>query len=64
MTDPQTTLDVYNYDAEKDADMAISAHLGKKEALDVKTGVTDRELDKLVAYWWPKQGEPLQVSKL
>ncbi|OQU98820.1 FAD binding domain-containing protein [Cladophialophora immunda] len=62
--DPVTTLSVYNYDAEEDAEIAIRAFLGKCEPYDVKTGVTDRELERFVGWWWPKDKIPLRASKL
>ncbi|EXJ68428.1 uncharacterized protein A1O5_08220 [Cladophialophora psammophila CBS 110553] len=62
--DPVTTLSVYNYDAEEDAEIAIRAYLEKCEPFDVKTGVTDRELERFVGWWWPKDKIPLNASKL
>ncbi|KIY02128.1 uncharacterized protein Z520_02266 [Fonsecaea multimorphosa CBS 102226] len=62
--DPVTTLSVYNYDAEEDAEIAIRAFLGGCEPYDVKTGVTDRELERFVGWWWPKHKVPLSASKL
>ncbi|OAG42032.1 hypothetical protein AYO21_03767 [Fonsecaea monophora] len=62
--DPVTTLSVYGYDAEEDADIAIRAYLQKCEPYDVNTGVTDRELERFVGWWWPKDKIPLKASKL
>lgn len=55
---------VYGYDAEVDADTHIQAYLDKKEPHDPKTGVTDRELEKFVGWWWPKSKHPLAAGKL
>ncbi|KAI1621082.1 salicylate hydroxylase [Exophiala viscosa] len=62
--DPETTMSVYGYDAEEDAEMAIRAYLDKHEPYDPKTGVTDRELKRFVGWWWPKDRMPLRASKL
>jgi hypothetical protein len=55
---------VYGYDAEQDADLAIKAHLDRQEPRDPKTGVTDRELERFVGWWWPKDKVALRASKL
>ena len=55
---------MYGYDAEHDADICIEAHLSKREPYDPKTGVTDRELEKFIGWWWPKDQGPLKASKL
>ncbi|KAK5276935.1 hypothetical protein LTR40_011003 [Exophiala xenobiotica] len=62
--DPDTTMSVYGYDAEQDADLAIKAHLDRQEPRDPKTGVTDRELERFVGWWWPKDKVALRASKL
>jgi hypothetical protein len=60
-----TLHSVYGYDAEKDADLAIAAYVEKQEPWDKQTGVTTRELDKFVSWWWPeKKGSPQAASKL
>lgn len=63
---PLTYLDnsVYGYDAEADADTAIQAYLDKREPRDEKTGITNRELEKFIGWWWPKAKRPLMASKL
>jgi len=62
--DPQTTMSVYGYDAEADADIHIQAHLEKNEPRDEKTGVTNRELQKFIGWWWPKAKHPVMANKL
>ncbi|KAK5208123.1 hypothetical protein LTR41_006059 [Exophiala xenobiotica] len=62
--DPDTTMSVYGYDAEQDADLAIKAHLDRQEPRDPKTGVTDREFERFVGWWWPKDKVALRASKL
>ncbi|KAK4941043.1 hypothetical protein LTR10_018964 [Elasticomyces elasticus] len=62
--DPETTKSVYGYDAEEDAEIAIKAYADKHEPHDPKTGVTDRELERFVGWWWPKDRVPLRASKL
>jgi hypothetical protein len=55
---------VYGYDAERDADLAIAAYLENQEPWDKRTGVTTRELDKFVGWWWPEKRGPPPASKL
>jgi len=62
--DPETTISVYGYDAEQDAEIAIQAYINKQEPYDPKTGVTDRELERIMGWWWPKEKVPLKASKL
>ncbi len=62
--DPHTVLSVYGYDAERDAELAIAAFLEKKEPGDKQTGVTQRQLDNFVSYWWPEKKGPPPASKL
>ena len=62
MTDTETS--VYAYDAERDADIAVEAYLQNHEPYDKNTGVTDREMEKFIGWWWPKERIPLTASKL
>ncbi|EXJ62201.1 hypothetical protein A1O7_02634 [Cladophialophora yegresii CBS 114405] len=62
--DPVTTLEVYNYDAEADAELAIQTYLNMHEPYDPNSGVTDRELERFVGWWYPKQKRPINASKL
>lgn len=62
--DPLITQLVYDYDAETDAELAIAAFLNQGELIDKNTGVTNRELELLMGWWWPKQDVPLKASKL
>ncbi|KIX02394.1 uncharacterized protein Z518_08335 [Rhinocladiella mackenziei CBS 650.93] len=55
---------VYGYDAEQDAELTIQAYLDKQEPHDPKTGVTDRELERFIGWWWPKDKVELRASKL
>lgn len=55
---------VYGYNAEADANLHIQAYLEQKEPGDEKTGVTNRELEKFVGWWWPKEKHPLMANKL
>jgi hypothetical protein len=58
---------VYGYDAERDADLTIAAYLDKQEPIDKQTGVTVRELEKFVGWWWPRKESPptrLEISPL
>ncbi|ETI23936.1 hypothetical protein G647_05743 [Cladophialophora carrionii CBS 160.54] len=62
--DPVTTLEVYNYDAEADAELAIQSYLNTHEPYDPNSGVTDRELERFVGWWYPKERRPINASKL
>jgi hypothetical protein len=55
---------VYGYNAEADANLHIQAYLESKEPRDEVTGVTNRELENFVGWWWPKEKHPLMASKL
>ncbi|KAJ9616815.1 hypothetical protein H2200_000534 [Cladophialophora chaetospira] len=62
--DPVTTLEVYNYDAEADAELAIQTYLAANEPYDANSGVTDRELARFVGWWYPKDDKRINASKL
>jgi hypothetical protein len=59
LTPPHVAVDV-----ERDADLAIAVYLDKQEPIDKQTGVTVRELEKFVGWWWPRKESPPPASKL
>jgi hypothetical protein len=59
-----TPHSVYGYDVERDADLAIAAYLDKQEPMDKQSGVTVRELEKFIGWWWPGKERPPPASKL
>ena len=62
--DPHTVMSVYGYDAERDADLKITEWLEKREARDERTGVTPRQMDNFVNWWWPEKGGVQAASNL
>jgi len=62
--DPHTVLSVYGYDPERDAELAIAAYIEKQEIGDKQTGVTTRQMDNLVSWWWPDKRGPPPAGKL
>jgi salicylate hydroxylase len=52
-SDPYTSLTTFDYDAEKDAEIAIQACLDGQEPCDKNGGLTTRAMERIFRHWWP-----------
>ncbi len=65
-SDPFTSLTIFDYDAEQDAEVAIQAYLDGEEPKDKNSGLTRREMERFFGHWWPQEMplKPTPASKL